>query len=166
MRKISKTIQLCSFIFIFGCNSTPNNKWLESEKKTMRSELDKTIGSALIDSKKQKWIDCLLEKCEEKYSSYAQASNDETGLEFLMNQCNSEVFSNNSILGQWSNEDRVKFRKDMEAVQDVSYLGRKKDLYIDCFLRKCEQRYNSYYEANNDERGNKALLQECVNEIN
>lgn len=166
MRKQVVNILLSSFILIVSCNTNTPNKWPDSEKNLMRSELDKTIGSTLIDSKKQKWIDCFIEKCEEKYASYAEASNDETGLEFLANQCNSEVFSNNSLRGQWSNEDRVKFRQDMEAVQDVSYLGEKKDLYIDCFLRKCEQRYNSYYEANNDELGNKALLKECVNEIN
>ncbi len=71
----------------------------------------------------------------------------------------------NSSKGNWSEESKEQFRKDMKGVEELSSFGANKEKWIECYLSKCEMNYDSYLQANKDEPGCTALAKECGNEI-
>ena len=70
-----------------------------------------------------------------------------------------------SVKGKWSEEDKEKFRTEMESIPELSALGEFKTAYIECFLSKCEANYSSFFVADRDEKGAEALAIECAEEI-
>jgi len=66
--------------------------------------------------------------------------------------------------GAWSDDDKELARAEVSTV-DLSFLGDKKDKYIDCYLNKVEQNYESFDAANGDEAGCTKLAEECAKEI-
>ena len=78
---------------------------------------------------------------------------------------NDDFLSNGSILGNWSESDKQKFRTDMEGVKELSSYGEYKTAWIECYLEKCEASFNSYYMANNYYEVCRKLALECENEV-
>jgi hypothetical protein len=66
--------------------------------------------------------------------------------------------------GAWSDEDKELARAEVNTV-DLSFLGDKKDKFVDCYLKKVEQNYESFDAANADEAGCTKLVEECTKEI-
>ncbi len=75
------------------------------------------------------------------------------------------ISCNGSVKGKWSESDKQNFRKDMQAVKELSNLGENKTKWIECYLSKCEANYSSYSKANTDEKGCEKIAEECGEEF-
>jgi hypothetical protein len=147
-----------------SCNSSKKGKWSEEDKKTFYKEM-KSVSSSLDDldpSTKDRWIDMYFQKCQAKYSSFAEADSDEEGCKKIALEINDEILSNGSVRGNWSSEDKIKFRTVMENVKELDNFGDNKQYFIECYLNKCEAKYDSYQQADNDEAGCKKIGEECA----
>lgn len=72
---------------------------------------------------------------------------------------------NGSVKGKWSDSDKQRFIKEMEAIEELSNLGENKTKWIECYLNKCEANFSSYFMANTDEEGCEKIALECSEEI-
>jgi len=70
-----------------------------------------------------------------------------------------------SSRGHWSDADKQAFRKDMADVKELSIYGENKEAWVECYLSKCEQKYQSYFIGNQDEKGCEILALSCNDEI-
>ena len=138
-------------------------KWSESDKKRFNKEMESVDLSGLGENK-TKWIECYLKKAEANYSSFREANADENGIKNLAIECSREVIDGGSVIGKWSESDKQQFNKAMEGA-DLSYLGKQKKRWINCYLKKLEANYSSFRDANADEQGCKNLAIECSEEI-
>ena len=77
----------------------------------------------------------------------------------ILNSCNE------SVKGKWSEYERLRLRKEMENIQQVSALGDNKSKWIECFLNKCEANYSSYFVADRDAAGCKRIALICNEEV-
>jgi hypothetical protein len=68
-------------------------------------------------------------------------------------------------IAQWTKKDKTLFYEAIQAVPDLSNLGEKKDVWIDCYFKKCEATYATYEDADSDIDGCKKLAIECSKEI-
>ena len=53
----------------------------------------------------------------------------------------------------------------MNGVKELDNFGNNKKAWIECFLRKCEQTFESFYEADNDEIESEKIASECSVEL-
>ena len=146
-------------LFLSSCNGSKKGAWSDADKQKFHAEMEKVDLSSLGDNK-TKWTDCYLKKAEANYSSFADADMDKDGCKKMALECSNEILSNGSVKGKWSDADKEAFNKVMEGV-DLSALGEVKDKWIQCYLSKAEATYSSFYEANQDVDGCKALATEC-----
>ena len=125
-----------------------------------------SIGElSAFGDKKDDWIECYLIKCEANFSSYFEADNDLEGCRELALKCSEEIFSNGSVKGKWSDDDKQRFRKEMDDVDDKSVFGDKKDEWVDCYLSKCESRFSSFFDANSNVEGCEEIAMDCNDEV-
>ena len=68
---------------------------------------------------------------------------------------------NGSKVGQWTENDKARFRAEMQSVPELSVFGNKQNEFIECYLEKCEAKYASFDAANQDESGCESLAFEC-----
>ena len=71
------------------------------------------------------------------------------------------ICCNGSTKGKWSEFDKLRFRQDMEGIEELSALGENKTKWIECYLSKCEANYSSYFEADSDIKGCEEIALEC-----
>lgn len=146
-----------------GCNSSKKGEWSEADKEKFHKAME-TVDLTSLGDKKEKWIECYLDKVQANYPSFLSANSDEEGCKSYALICNDEVLSNGSVKGNWSEVDKQQFKADM-AKEDLSSFGENKDKWIACYLSKCEANYASYYKANSDESGEvEKMALECVSE--
>ena len=138
-------------------------QWSESDCQKFYKEMESVDLSGLGENK-TKWIECYLKKAEANYSSFREANADEEGIKNLALECSREVIDGGSVIGKWSESDKQQFYKAMEEA-DLSYLGKLKKRWINCYLKKVEANYSSFRDANADEQGCKNLAIECSQEI-
>lgn len=166
MKKITQFLFATAIIvtMLAGCNSSKKGKWSKQDKNKFYSEMKSATRNLdnLDASTKSKWIDLYFEKCQAKYTSFAVADADEEGCEKIALEVNDELLSNGSKRGNWSLEDKIKFRTAMETVKELDNFGENKQYFIECYLNKCEDKYDSYQEADNDEAGCKKIGEECA----
>jgi hypothetical protein len=136
-------------------------KWSEYDKHEYLKEWEKEDLSNLIVNK-DTIFNCILNKLEIKYSSLYDAVLDEEGLNLIVLECQSEILSNGSVKGKWSEYDKQSFKKAVEN-EDFSNISINKKTYIDCVLNKLETNYSSLYEAEQDEKGLEKYAAECAN---
>ena len=55
-----------------------------------------------------------------------------------------------SVKGKWSEEDKQRFRKEMEGVSELANYGEDKEEWIECYLSKSEANFASFAEADKD----------------
>lgn len=157
------TLALAALV-LSSCNSSKKGEWSEADKSAFHKAIA-TVDLTSLGDKKEKWIECYLEKVEANYASFLSANGDEEGCKAFALICNDEVFSNGSVKGNWSELDKQTFKDDM-AKEDLSSFGENKDKWIACYLSKCEANYASYYKANTDESGEvEKMALECVSEM-
>ena len=159
-------VSIFTTIILMSCNGSVKGKWSESDKQKFRKDIEGVEQLSTLCENKTKWIECYLSKAEANYSSYFRADTDQKGCEKMALECNEEIFSNGSVMGQWSESDKQKFRKDMDGVEKLSTLGENKTKWIECYLSKAEANYSSYYEADSDHKGCEKMALECNEEIN
>ena len=70
-----------------------------------------------------------------------------------------------SVKGKWTEDDKQKFLKEMEGIEELSALGEQKAKWIDCYLSKCESTYSSFEEADSDEKGLEKIQDACLSEV-
>jgi hypothetical protein len=166
MKKITQFLFATVIIvtMLASCNSSKKGKWSKEDKNKFYSEIKSATSNLenLDASTKSKWIDLYFEKCQAKYTSFAVADADEEGCEKIALEVNDELLSNGSKRGNWSLEDKIKFRTAMENVKELDNFGENKQYFIECYLNKCEDKYDSYQEADNDEAGCKKIGEECA----
>lgn len=76
------------------------------------------------------------------------------------------VACNQSKKGDWNDEDKQKAKDEMAKVESqLSVLGDKKDVFINCYLEKVEDNYTNFEEANKDQPGCTKLATECAGEL-
>ena len=166
MKKNVLMVYIVTISLIFnGCNESQKRNWTETEKQQFRDEVSTVKDLSNFGENKSKWIECFLSKCEAKYSSIYEANQDEKGCEKIALECNNEVLADGSQKGNWTETDKQQFRYVMSTVKDLSNFGENKSKWIECFLSKCEAKYSSIYEANQDEKGCEKIALECNNEV-
>ena len=69
-----------------------------------------------------------------------------------------------SVKGKWTDADKTALKTEMEK-QDMSKLGDAKDKFVECYISKVEQAYESIDAASKDEPGITKLAEECTTEI-
>lgn len=71
-----------------------------------------------------------------------------------------------STKGNWSATDKEKANAAVAAIDSqLAAFGDKKQDFIDCYLQKVEDNYNSFDEANVDLEGCSSLAESCANEV-
>jgi hypothetical protein len=148
-----------------ACKHSSKGNWSEESKKQFRDEMMAEESLSILGANKEKWIECCLSKCEMNYDSYIMANQDDEGLGKLALECNSEVLSNGSVLGNWSEIDKASFRFDLDTMQDLAIFGAEKSRWIDCCLEKCEANFQSLYHANLDANTCERLGSDCARQI-
>lgn len=152
-------------LFLTSCVGSVKGKWSESDKQSFLKDMEGVKELSNLGDNKEKWIECYLNKCEANFTSYKEADSDVDGCKKIALECSDEVLSNGSIQGQWSDIDKQKFRRDMEELEELSYLADNKTKWIECYLNKCEANYSSYYKADMDEEGCGKIAMECSREF-
>lgn len=169
MMKNTKSIILMATLFVAvaftSCNRSVKGKWSDKDKADFRKEMESVEELSVYGANKEQMIECYLSKCEQNYASFYEADQDEKGLAVLALSCSDEAMSNGSVKGTWSEVDKQKFRNDMNAVKELDSFGDKKSEWIECYLSKCEAKYDSFYKANQDEPGVTTIAESCTNEI-
>jgi hypothetical protein len=140
-------------------------KWSAADKKSFYKDLNAIKELDNLGANKKRWIDCYFQKCENFFSSYAVANQNEADCQKLAFACNAEIFPSESVKGNWSDADKKQFIADMEAVEGLSTLGDKKMVWIECYLKKCEANYASYAATNQDQAGLEKIAMECQDEV-
>ena len=67
--------------------------------------------------------------------------------------------------GQWSQEDKNRFYKEIGAVKELDNFGEYKQQWLDCYFEKCQANYSSFTEADNDEAGCTTIATNCTVEL-
>ena len=75
-------------IFIKG---SVKGNWSYFEKNRFRSDMETVKELDVLGEYKSEFIECYLSKCEENYSSYFVADNDENGCIMLAEECTEEM---------------------------------------------------------------------------
>lgn len=71
-----------------------------------------------------------------------------------------------STVGNWSKKDKRKANKVVKAIdKELDVLGDQKQAYIDCYLEKVENNYESFQAADSDYKGCEMLAMECAKGI-
>ncbi len=166
MKKISKLLLLVVLItttLLTSCNYSKKGNWTKDDRTRFYKEVTGVIDNNenLDETTKAKWVDLYFEKCQNQYSSFADADADVEGCKRIAVACNEEIFANGSVKGNWSKEDVQKFYKDMNSVKELENFGDNKQRWIECYLEKCEAKYSSYAEADSDEPGCTEIATNC-----
>ncbi|MFA9220677.1 MAG: hypothetical protein ACEQSL_05775 [Sediminibacterium sp.] len=148
-----------------ACKHSTKGNWSEESKKQFRDEMMAEESLSVFGANKEKWIECCLSKCEMNYDSYMMANQDDKGVAKLALECNSEVLSNGSVLGNWSEIDKASFRFDLDTMQGLAVFGAAKARWIDCCLETCEANFQSLYHANLDATTCERLGSDCARQI-
>ncbi len=71
-----------------------------------------------------------------------------------------------STAGNWNAADKAKADAAVAAIDsELAAFGDKKQAFIDCYLMKVENNYNSFAEADADLDGCSALAESCATEV-
>ncbi|MFL5729377.1 MAG: hypothetical protein ACJ75J_07805 [Cytophagaceae bacterium] len=116
--------------------------------------------------------DCILEKSQLAYTSYASATTDEKGMEQIGEACGRTLAasmsgekSSASMKGKWSGDDKKKFYDACMGVKEVKDLGKTGKQLCDCMFVKAEMRFDNFKECDSDEATDEEIARECVKEI-
>ncbi|MFM7667222.1 MAG: hypothetical protein ACKO7D_03435 [Bacteroidota bacterium] len=159
------------WVFITGlfilssCGGSVKGKWSEDDKQKFRNEMKNVKELSNFGKNKEKWIECYLSRCEANYSSFSEADQDEKGVEKIAVECTNFILENGSIKGKWSEDDKKKFREQMNKIEELAVLGENKNNWIECYLSKCESNYSSYHKADQDVVGVKKIAEACSDEF-
>ena len=138
--------------------------WSSIDKARFRSELEKVVELDVFGEYKSEFIECSLNKCEKKYTSYYNCMlAEEAAGEEIGEECAQEFLlrgSRESVKGNWSDLDKTIFRSALEA-EDLDAFGEYKSEFIECTLNKCEDNYSSYMDAEIDLDGLGNIGVEC-----
>ncbi|MFT6246593.1 MAG: hypothetical protein ACJA0U_001120 [Salibacteraceae bacterium] len=153
---------------LFSCNQSAKGNWTEEDMDKVRVELEpiKTdLESTGIDY--ETILKCVIEKSEERYSSFEDADADFAGCREIFDDCIKELSSSSeSIIGNWSKEDLNKMELSMDAIRRSEGDGYPElESFIECYSGKAIANYNSFAEANNDPYGCIALGDKCRAEL-
>lgn len=154
---------LISALGLNSCNSSVKGKWSESDKNQFYKEMA-AVDMSNLGENKDMWIDCYYEKAEANFSSFMEANQDEKGCEKIALECTNQILDGGSKKGHWSESDKKKFYAELETV-DLSGFGEKKEAWVESYLGKLENNYNSLREANMDEKGCEKFSLESTTEI-
>ncbi|MFM7682156.1 MAG: hypothetical protein ACKO7P_05350 [Bacteroidota bacterium] len=77
---------------LVSCSGSKKGAWSDDDKKKANDEIKKVESSLdILGDKKQKFIDCYLEKVEDNYDNFDAANIDEKGCEKLAIDCMKEA---------------------------------------------------------------------------
>ena len=164
-KSVLSVVIIFTTLILISCSGSTKGKWSEADKLRFNNDMDQVQELSSLGANKAKWIECYLSKCEANYSSYIEADQDAKGCEKLAFECNDEITSNGSVKGKWSEADKQKFHSDMNGVEELSSFGENKNVWIECYLSKCEANYSSYYQADQDGAGCEKIASECSESI-
>jgi len=156
---------ITGLFILTSCGGSVKGKWSEDDKKKFRNEMKNVKELSNFGENKEKFIECYLSKCEANYSSFSDADQDEKGVGKLAEDCSNFILENGSVKGKWSEDDKKKFREDMNKIEELSSFGDNKNKWIECYLSKCEANYSSYNKADQDEKGVEKIAEECSDEF-
>jgi hypothetical protein len=171
--KLNSIVFLC-LIAIFSISATSSNppKWSKADIKQFNEEC---LGVKEIQDLGKLGVqlcDCILDKSQKQYPSYANANMDGEGMKKIGEACATEVTNTTlapskgaSKKGKWSKEDKTTFLKDCNGVKEIKDLGKLGEELCDCMLKKSEQAFNSFDQADHDEKGMEAIGLECADEV-
>ena len=161
-----KNITLILIIFIFSCGiSSQKGNWTEKDKERFRDSVNKVEELNLFEDKKKDFIECYLLECEKQYSSFFMADLDLDGCKKLAIKCADKILNNGSVLGYWSEKDKIYFRNDMRDIDIPNIYEKDRQKLIDCYLEKCELNFDSYYMANQNQEKCEKLAIDCYNTL-
>lgn len=152
-------------IVLISCNTqSKKGKWSKADKIRFYTEMEKTKELDNLGEDKKKWIDCYFEKAQAEFSSYDDADNDLEGCKKLAEICGIEIIDQGSQIGKWSERDKKLYFDEMNKT-DFSSLGDVKDDYVNCYLNKLENNFQSIRLANLDTLKCETLALECASEL-
>ena len=129
-------------VILISCGSgSVKGNWSDADKEKFHIAMKVHAGL-----EKSEYTECYLLKCEAAYESFTAADADVEGASKLASECADEVFSNGSILENWSDADKSLFRADMSEAGLSSE-------FTECYLLKCEAAFKSYFHADSDQSG-------------
>ena len=67
--------------------------------------------------------------------------------------------------GNWTEKDKNKFLYDVNKIEELELLKDQKNDFIECYLKECENKYSSYFAADQDYEGCKELTLKCMAKI-
>lgn len=70
-----------------------------------------------------------------------------------------------STKGKWTDDDKKKFNDECTGVKEVKDLGELGTKLCDCMLKKSEQEFDSFRQADSDEEKMKTIATNCATEI-
>lgn len=152
-------------LVIAACSGSVKGKWSEEDRRSFYADMEAVEELDNFGDRRKDFIECYLNKAEANYSSYFLADLDEEGCEKLALECGQQVMDNESVIGNWTIEDKENFFDAMEKTEMLSVFGEDKQAFIICYLAKCEANYPSFFQADQDEEGCEALAIECIEEL-
>lgn len=76
------------------------------------------------------------------------------------------VACNGSKKGAWSDADKKQAKDELKNIEaSLGILGDKKQAYIDCYLNKIEDNYESFDAAQKDNNGCGKIFVECMDNV-
>ncbi|MFM7016680.1 MAG: hypothetical protein ACKOX3_10175 [Bacteroidota bacterium] len=73
-------------------NGSVKGNWSEKDKQSFMKDMNEVVDSENFGPYKNEWINCYLNKCQAKYSSYYEANKDTAGCTKLAYECNDAIF--------------------------------------------------------------------------
>lgn len=129
-----------------------------------RKSMSQVIDSSSIDN----LFDCVVEKLEQNYASFNEASNHMEEVSLLTSMCMEELelltTSSTSTKGNWNDVDKAALNEQLEYLQpdlEKSAGNEGVTIVFDCIREKFEHSFDSYQEINNYPEIYKAILDEC-----
>ena len=72
-------------------NGSELGNWSVSDKEKFRKDMLSVEELSVLGTKKEKWVECYLSKCEAVYSSYYEADANSEGCRKIALECNNEL---------------------------------------------------------------------------
>lgn len=153
-----------------GNDDEKGGGWSAKDIRSFNSECKNEMEDKISEDQLQPFCDCLRERFESKYSTYAKFTDESTSEdgESAAKKCMASVGiktsgEDDNSGGSWSRADEQSFMDECENTASAKVGATRANQYCECMLGKLKRAASSYAEAN---RMSASELQSMVNDCN
>jgi len=133
-------------------NNNNRNKWSAKDVRSFNNDCNREMGDKLDEDQLKPFCSCLLDKMQDKFSTYAAFNEDGTENDgvTVAKRCMAELginTGNNTTGSEWTKRDEDRFMDDCESEARKNVPAARANRYCDCMLQKSKRLFSSYLEA-------------------